>query len=87
MENSISGIDWNNIDLNSPYECDLHLLDPLKFSDLLLEINCNLPKISAESVRAQFRKDLQSRVDEAKEIFEANLPNIVRHALSVRREA
>lgn len=77
------GIDWNNVNLNSAFESSRNLIENLTFETLLLEINCNLPTINAATVAAQFETDIQSRVDEAREIFAANLANIVRHA---RRE-
>lgn len=78
------GIDWNNVDLNDAFESSRNLIENLTFDALLLEIGCNLREINAETVRAQFETDLQSRVEEAKEIFEANLANIVRHARKER---
>lgn len=78
------GIDWNNVDLNSPWESERNLIENLTFDALLLETNCNLREINAATVRAQFETDLESRVIEAREIFEKNLANIVRHARKER---
>ena len=78
------GIDWENIDLDSPFESSRNLIENLTFDTLLLEINCNLREINAESVRVQFEADLQSRVAEAREIFAANIANIVQHARKER---
>lgn len=80
------GIDWNNIDLNDSFEADKNLIENLTFSALVLEINCNLPVINAATVRKQFQEDLSSRIQEAREIFEANLENIVRHAQAERNQ-
>ncbi len=76
--------DWNNIDLNSSFEADLNIIDPLSFSTLLLEVNCNVRVIDEKSVTDQFETDLQNRVEEAREIFRANLANITKHAQSAR---
>ena len=76
-------MNWNNIDLNS-YEVDCNLIDGLTFETLLLEIHCNIREINETTVRKQFEDDLNSRVDEAKSIFEANLKNIVKKAKKER---
>lgn len=78
------GIDWNNVDLTSAFESSRNLIENLTFDALLIEIGCNLRDINAQSVRAQFETDIQSRVMEAREIFAANLANIVRHARKER---
>jgi hypothetical protein len=79
-------MDWRNIDLKDGWEADLNLIENLKFSTLLMEINCNLPYINEQTVRKQFETDLRSRIDDAREIFEANLANIVKHAQERRNE-
>jgi DNA-directed RNA polymerase sigma subunit (sigma70/sigma32) len=76
--------DWSNIDLTSSWERHLNIIDPLSFADLLLEVNCNLPKINEQSVRRQFEEDLQRTIDSAREVFEANLRNVVKHAKTYR---
>ena len=78
------GIDWNNVDLKDAFNSSRNLIENLTFDVLLLEINCNLREINAETVRAQFEMDLQSRVTEAREIFAKNLANIVSHARKER---
>jgi hypothetical protein len=78
--------DYSNIDLNSGYQKDLNIIDPLSFADLLLEINCNIPDINERTVRRQFEQDLQRTIDSAREVFESNLSNIVSHANGVRKE-
>ena len=74
------GTDWSNIDLSSNYESSLAIVDEYTFDDLLLEINCNLRTIDAESVMKQFNESLQSRIDSAREIMRDNLDHIVEHA-------
>jgi hypothetical protein len=81
------GIDWNNVDLDSPSESDSNLIEPLTFDALLLEINCNLPDINPVTVAAQFEEDLRARVTEARDIFMANLSNIVAHARKERAKS
>lgn len=79
------GIDWHNIDLGRDgFERSRNLIENLTFETLLLEVYCNLPDINAETVRAQFETDLTSRITEAREIFAANLANIVRQARKER---
>ena len=80
------GIDWNNVDLADSFESSRNLIENLTFAVLLIEINCNLREINAETVRAQFEEDLRGRIDEAREIFAANLANIVAHAQKERAE-
>ena len=78
--------DYSNIDLNSEYQKDLNIIDPLSFADLLLEINCNLPTINEQTVRRQFEEDLQRTIEAAREVFKANLSNIVNYANNHRKE-
>lgn len=73
------GTDWSNIDLDS-HQVEYAIIDPYTFDGLLLEINCNLPTISKESVMKQFEDALQSRITSAREIMQDNLENIVKHA-------
>ena len=76
-------MDWFNVNLNS-HEVDSYLIDPLTFSTLLLEINCNIRDINPATVTAQFEEDLQSRIEEARSVFKSNLKNIVKKAQSDR---
>lgn len=78
-------MDWNNINLNDGYERDQNILDPYSSDSLLLEINCNLPVINAKTVTAQFNESLESKISTAKEIFKANLSNIVKQARKERK--
>ena len=73
------GTDWSNIDLSS-HESTYAIIDPYTFDGLLLEINCNLPKITKKSVMKQFEDALQSRINSAREVMRDNLENIVKHA-------
>ncbi len=76
--------DWTNINLDE--EGELNLIDSLSFTDLLIAINCNLPEITEETVKAQFETILRKTVRDAREIFESNLKNIVAHAKKERAE-
>ena len=78
-------MNWNNIDLNDGYERDQHLIDPLTFSTLLLEVGCNCRDIDEAAVREQFEADLQSRIYEARKVFESNISNIVKRAKEERK--
>lgn len=84
MVYQVNAVNWSNINLQSPYERSLNLIDNLTFDCLLLEINCNLPEINEATVRQQFKEDLNSRIEEAQSIFEDNLTNIINYANLVR---
>jgi hypothetical protein len=84
MVYQVNAVDWKNINLHSSYERSLNLIENLTFNCLLLEIECNLPEINEETVRKQFEEDLNSRIEEAKAVFEDNLANLVKYANSFR---
>lgn len=73
-------MNWNNVDLNSPYESSQNILDPFDFDTLLLEISCNLPKINAATVREQAMISIRAKYESAVQILDKNLNNIVAHA-------
>lgn len=73
-------MDWNNVDLTNDYERSRDFLTGYSFETLLLEVSCNLREINKETIRKQFETELNSRIREAREIFEANLNNIVKEA-------
>ena len=78
-------MNWNNLDLTEDsHERDSALIDGLTFDTLLLEINCNIKDINPDTIRKQFIEDLTSRVDEARNIFEANIQNITKQAKKER---
>lgn len=77
-------MDWNNVDLDSPFEKSLPMLDAYTFEQLLLEVSCNLRVINEETVTAQFMESLNSKIESAKEVFKANLKNIVENAQTER---
>lgn len=79
------GTNWSNIDLASAHETGLPIIDPYTFDGLLLEVNCNLPNITKESVMTQFELALQSRIDSAREVMRDNLENIVKYANEQRK--
>jgi len=79
-------MDWNNIDLNHSVDLDSNLVDPLTFRDLLLEIDCNLPKVNLYTITEQFREDIRSRVEDAWSVFHAKKENILKKALEQRSE-
>jgi len=84
MNATTYGTDWNNIDMHSPYETSLNLVENLTFDTLLLEIGCNCRTIDERSVTQQFEEDLRSRVADARVIFQANLQSIIRKAKLTR---
>ena len=78
--------DWANINLDSPCQRDLNLIDGLSFESFLLEVHCNLPEINEETVTAQFNEDINRIVESAKEVFKDNLQNIINYAQKERNE-
>ena len=77
-------MDYLNIDLNSDYERNTDILDGYNLDTLFLEISCNLREINEETVKQQFYESLNSKIQSAKEIFNANLQNIVKYAQEER---
>lgn len=79
-------MDWNNVNLNRPFEASQPLLDPYSFGTLLLEISCNLPIINAQTVRAQALESIKIKYQTAIDILNSNLDNIVKHAINERNK-
>lgn len=77
-------MNWNSIDLNSPFERSQNILDGYSSETLLLEIECNLPIINKETVKAQALKELRNKYETAISILYANLDNITDAALKAR---
>jgi lipoate synthase len=42
--------------------------------------------VTKAALRAQFEDDLQSRIEDAREVFEHNLENLVRHVANIRKQ-
>ena len=74
-------MNYNNLDLNS-HEADVKIVDDLTFNDLLLQIDCNLPKhnINKVTVQAEFDMVLTLITKGAEDLFKTNLNNIVKKA-------
>lgn len=79
-------MDWNNVNLKSGYERDQNILDPYNFDTLLTEISCNIRDINEETVKRQFETMLKYKIHSAREVFKANLQNIVKEAQEYREE-
>lgn len=77
-------MDYFNIDLKSDYERNADILDGYNLDTLFLEISCNLREINEETVKKQFYESLNSKIQSAKDIFNANLQNIVKYAQEER---
>ena len=77
-------MDFLNINLNNDHERNLDILDGYNLETLFLEISCNLREINEETVKKQFYESLNSKIQTAKEIFNANLQNIVKYAQKER---
>lgn len=73
-------MNWKNVNLKDSYERSQNIIDPLSFETLLLEVECNIREINAETIRAQFEGDLKSRIKSAREVFNNNLSNILKEA-------
>ena len=78
-------MDWNNIDLSSPYERSQNIIDSLSFDTLLLEIQCNIKNINEKTITEQFETDLQNKIESAREVFKSNLKNILKEAQKERK--
>ena len=77
-------MDYLNINLNSDYERNTDILHGYNLDTLFLEISCNLREINEETVKKQFYESLNSKIQSAKDIFNANLQNIVKYAQEER---
>ena len=77
-------MDYLNINLNSDHERNTDILDGYDLETLFLEISCNLREINEETVKKQFYESLNSKIQSAKDIFNANLQNIVKYAQEER---
>ena len=77
-------MDFLNINLNNDHERNTDILDGYDLETLFLEISCNLTEINEETVKAQFYESLNYKIQSAKDIFNANLKNIVKYAQEER---
>ena len=77
-------MDYLNINLNNDHERNADILDGYDLETLFLEISCNLREINEETVKKQFYESLNSKIQSAKDIFNANLQNIVKYAQEER---
>lgn len=75
--------DWNNLDFD--LDGDSNLIDPLTVDGLLMQISCNLPEITEETVKAQFETSLRRINQDARAVFEANLKRIVANSTAERK--
>ena len=77
-------MDYLNINLNNDHERNTNILDGYDLETLFLEISCNLTEVNEETVKQQFYESLNSKIQSAKDIFNANLKNIVKYAQEER---
>ena len=77
-------MNYLNINLNNDHERNTDILDGYNLDTLFLEISCNLREINEETVKKQFYESLNSKIQSAKDIFNANLQNIVKYAQEER---
>ena len=77
-------MDFLNINLKNDHERNTDILDGYDLETLFLEISCNLTEINEETVKQQFYESLNSKIQSAKDIFNANLKNIVKYAQEER---
>ena len=73
-----------NINLDNDHERNTDILDGYDLETLFLEISCNLTEINEETVKQQFYESLNSKIQSAKDVFNANLKNIVKYAQEER---
>ena len=78
-------MNWNNIDLNSPFESSQPILDSYDCDTILLEVSCNLKEITKESVREQALKSIKEKYQTAIEILDANLDTLTANAIKERK--
>jgi hypothetical protein len=83
-QNTTAAIDWNNVNLSSPYESSQNLLDGYDFDTLLMEVECNLPTLTKETIKAQAMLSIKQKYNTAIEILNSNLDNILKEALKYR---
>ena len=77
-------MDYLNINLSNDHERNTDILNGYNLDTLFLEISCNLREINEETVKQQFYESLNSKIQSAKDIFNANLKNIVKYAQEER---
>ena len=77
-------MDYLNINFSNDTERNSNILDGYDFEILFLEISCNLTEINEETVKQQFYESLNYNIQSAKDIFNANLKNIVKYAQEER---
>ena len=77
-------MNYLNINLSNDQERNADILDGYDLETLFLEISCNLTEINEETVKQQFYESLNSKIQSAKDIFNANLKNIVKYAQEER---
>ena len=79
---------WERIDLSRPLEQDRQILDDYTFAGLLLELYCNIPdeKLTPEGIREHFEQALLDKMQDAREVFAANLSEIYAAALADRAD-
>jgi hypothetical protein len=77
--------DWKNIDLDS-WEISLSLIESLSFSEFILELDCNCQNLTHAALREQFEEDLRNRIEDAREVFNSNIGNILAHVRKLRKE-
>ena len=81
-------MDWYNVDFDNTWNRSQCMLDGYDFETLFTELRCNIPthELSRETIRQQFEETLSLNVDTAREIFRANLDNILAHELKTRED-
>ena len=77
-------MDYLNIDLSNDQERNTDILDGYDLETLFFFFFCNLTEINEETVKQQFYESLNSKIQSAKDIFNANLKNIIKYAQEER---
>jgi hypothetical protein len=78
---------WMNLDFSHAGECSKELIDGLTFDQLLIEMSCNVnrEKFTLETLEAQFELDLRLRSECARDVFNANKKNLLKHLIKTTK--
>ena len=79
-------MNWENVNLESGYERDQNIIDPLNFDTLILEVYSNCREITESSIMQQFETDLKNRIYSAREVMKNNISNIAKQIQKERKD-
>ena len=79
-------MDWNNVDLTSPYERSQNIVDEYSFADLILEMECNAKNLDLKTLESQFEESIKMNLQSARDVFQANKENILKYMQNNQKE-